>query len=233
MAGRISAAARRHRPRSVYDMLAALSFVALMLGGTAYAANTIGSGDVIDDSLRSRDIRDGTLASRDVDNGGLTGADLASGSVSGSKIANNTVTGADVDEASLLLPEGPRGNLPRGVTLRGAFRVGVGAHAVGATAQTAVSFIYTLASAPTPHFVADGATPPTECPGTVATPQAAPGHLCLYESFHSDSVGTSQSVGDPVENAAPGASRYGFMYSIQAQSTGNMASVGTWAVTSP
>ena len=37
---------RKLRPRSAYDVMAALAFLAAVAGGTAYAAATIGPGDI-------------------------------------------------------------------------------------------------------------------------------------------------------------------------------------------
>ena len=126
----------------------------------------------------------------------------------------------------------PTGTLPSGVTLRGAFRTG-GQVTAGGISQTSVSFLHRLSADPTPHFIPEDGTPPVECPGTVATPEAALGHLCLYEQFHSTTVGTSQSISNPVNNTSGQASRSGFGYSIQANGNGNFSSVGTWAVTAP
>ena len=124
----------------------------------------------------------------------------------------------------------PTGDLPSGVTLRGAFRAG-GNGAAAAIAQNGISFTYTLSADPIPHFIATGTTAPAECPGSLADPEAMPGHLCLYEAFHSASVGTSQAIVSPVTNASGQASRFGFGFSIQTNATGNFASNGTWAVT--
>jgi hypothetical protein len=64
------------RPRSAYDVMAALAlFVALSTGG-AYAANTVFSTDIVDGEVKT--------------------PDLASGSVNGTKVVDNSLTGADV-----------------------------------------------------------------------------------------------------------------------------------------
>ena len=53
---------RKLRPRSVYDVCAAMAlFVAL--GGTAYAVNTVGSTDIIDGQVKSVDIGNNEIQS--------------------------------------------------------------------------------------------------------------------------------------------------------------------------
>lgn len=39
----------------------------------------------------------------------------------------------------------------------------------------------TLSASPEAHYVLPGAAPSLMCPGTLASPDAAPGHLCIYE----------------------------------------------------
>ena len=99
------------RPRSVYDVMAAIACLGVLAGGTAYAADTVGSSDVIDESLLSQDIHNGTLRAVDMNNdsvigrtvldGSLTGADLLNGSVNGSEIANSSLNTHHVFDQSL------------------------------------------------------------------------------------------------------------------------------------
>jgi hypothetical protein len=119
----------RLRPRSVYDVLAAIACFGVLAGGTAYAANTIGTDDVIDESLTGADIKgkatpfvDGTLTGQDIRNLTILNADLASQSLSRSKIQNGAIngikveddslTGADIDEATLALGAEPWHEVP-------------------------------------------------------------------------------------------------------------------------
>jgi hypothetical protein len=126
----------------------------------------------------------------------------------------------------------PGGNLPRGKTIRGIYRVTGSDEAAGAdVGSSAISFGWTLASAPTPHFVAAGTPPPPECPGNAANPHAAVGHLCVFEV--TDLNAQAQTVGNPVTNTAPGASRYGAFVVAQSVAVGTWATGGTWAVTAP
>jgi hypothetical protein len=52
----------------------------------------------------------------------------------------------------------------------------------GTVLSYVVDFGANLSSAPTVHYVETGAAPPAQCPGTVSAPDAAPGHLCVYET---------------------------------------------------
>jgi hypothetical protein len=64
----------------------------------------------------------------------------------------------------------------------------------GGTALTyVIDFGATLSAAPTAHYIEAGAVPPAECPGTVSAPDAAPGHLCVYETG-SGGLGAGQFV---------------------------------------
>jgi hypothetical protein len=94
---------RRLRPRSVYDVCAAMAlFVAL--GGTAYAVNTVGSADIIDGQVKSVDIGDGEVSSADVKDQSLTtfdvstflGADIVDGTLTSDDIASFTIRNVDI-----------------------------------------------------------------------------------------------------------------------------------------
>src|SRR5215208_5605913 len=99
------------RPRSVYDLMAAIACFGVVAGGTAYAADTIGSSDVINESLLSEDIKNGEVRFSELANSSvgtfkvidnsLQAADLAADSVTGSEVANSSLTGNDVDTGSL------------------------------------------------------------------------------------------------------------------------------------
>ena len=124
---------------------------------------------------------------------------------------------------------GPAGPFPdalaSGKTIRGAFNIGGGSltgTTVGQLANTSISFIYQFAAAPTVKLVLLGTTPPAQCPGTAALPQALPGFLCIYEE------GTNNTTGLQLN----GVSRSGATIYIFATATGsNFFSYGTWAAT--
>ena len=116
---------RRLRPRSVYDVMAAIACFGVLASGTAYAAATITGADVVDESLTGADVKgkqgtsttpavNGTLGSQDVSgqqanaqngtpfiDGSLTQWDIKNGSLKGDDVANDSLTGADIQESSL------------------------------------------------------------------------------------------------------------------------------------
>ena len=86
---------RKLRPRSVYDVMAAIACFGCAGGGTAYAANTIGSTDIIDGQVQQRHVKDQSLTTFDVST--FLGADIVDGTLT------------DKDVGSACLPRPPRG----------------------------------------------------------------------------------------------------------------------------
>jgi hypothetical protein len=79
------------RPRSAYDVMAALAlFVALSTGG-AYAADTVFSTDIVDGEVKTADL--GSAA--------VTGAKVAGNAVGTGKVVNDSLTGDDITESTL------------------------------------------------------------------------------------------------------------------------------------
>jgi len=115
--------------------------------------------------------------------------------------------------------------LQSGKTLRGTYHVEGGSTYLGSS----ISYGFTLPSVPTLHMIDDGTTPPAECPGTVDAPEAAPGHLCIYESTNhannSNDAFLNASVADQ--------GKYGFDINVSPLGASNFWSLGTWAVTAP
>jgi hypothetical protein len=79
------------RPRSIYDVMAAIACFVALAGGTAYAANTIRTGDIVDNEVFTTDVRDDTLGF-----GGLKHQDLGSGSVGSSEIIPFSINEGDI-----------------------------------------------------------------------------------------------------------------------------------------
>jgi collagen triple helix repeat protein len=134
-------------------------------------------------------------------------------------------------------PVGPQGDsfesgLTSGKTLRGVYEIADTAAAKSVQDQTtAISETYAAAlpAVPQLHLIADGATPPAVCSGSVADPKAAPGNLCVYESRNHANLAEDPDVFvDPI-NQAEGT--LGFGIEITANSAGLYDSAGTWAVT--
>lgn len=205
-------------------------FVAL--GGASYAATQLPKNSVGTQQLK---------------NGAVTGAKVKAGSLTASSFKPGQLpkgaTGAKGPEGQRG-PEGPRGaegpqgppgafpsgNLPSGATLRGNFAIGTN---LSEYSNTSVSFGFTLASAPTGHFIAVGDTPPPQCPGSAANPQASAGNLCVYEIQANNQLATPELF-DPATGAV-GAGRYGFGVAAELGNAPNesLLSYGSWAVTAP
>ena len=92
----------RLRPRSIYDVMAAVGCFAALATGTAYAANTIGSTDIIDGQVKSADVGDGEIGSADIKDNSVNTFDVHS--FLGVDVVDNSLTGADIDESTLSLP---------------------------------------------------------------------------------------------------------------------------------
>jgi hypothetical protein len=118
--------------------------------------------------------------------------------------------------------------LPKGATEEGTWAVVV--PAVETVAFAAISFNIPLAAPPTANLVAQGGTSTAACPGKVAAPAAASGHLCVYTST---SENTTLLIDDPsfeggIENSA---SPWGTTVRASTGATAPGLAYGTWAVT--
>jgi hypothetical protein len=124
-------------------------------------------------------------------------------------------------------PPGPfLATLPSGMTLTGDYRT---TSASGNFVSDTQSFAFPVASKPSVHFVGIGATPPAQCSGTVSSPEAAPGNLCVYAALGSTSA-TAVEIINPETNLTPDASPRGFSV---AMTPSDSFSTGSWAVTAP
>jgi hypothetical protein len=85
------------RPRSIYDVMAAIACFVALAGGTAYAADTIRTGDIVDNQVFTTDVRDDTLGF-----GGLQRQDLGPGSVRASEIHNGSLNDEDISEGTFV-----------------------------------------------------------------------------------------------------------------------------------
>jgi hypothetical protein len=112
---------RKLRPRSVYDVMAAIACFGVLAGGSAYAAATITGADVVNDSLTGEDVQgrggsapvNGSLTSAEIGGqaanpatgtpfveGTLTQWDIKNGTLGSDDVANNSLTGADIKDGS-------------------------------------------------------------------------------------------------------------------------------------
>ncbi len=106
-------------------------------------------------------------------------------------------------------------------TITGKYYVMGPATGAGQYLGEGISFDFMLPATPTSFFVAQGATPPAQCPGTAAEPKATPGALCVYE-------GGNQNVTD--FRGVDQLSRSGSGIFIQSAAAGHTYSFGSWAV---
>jgi hypothetical protein len=200
-------------------MVVALLALLVALGGSATAAvQLVTSADIENGTIRSIDVRNGSLTGFDVDNNSIRGADVRESTLA--KVPNaDRLDGLDSTRFF------PGGNLPRGKTIRGSYVIVDTAAAVGNQDQTPISYGFRLASAPARHYIQLGTTPPAECPGSGSNPRARPGHLCLYETFNSNTSSRGvQAVSDP---------RSGAEVTATSAAAGIYFIFGSWAVTSP
>ncbi len=133
----------------------------------------------------------------------------------------------DGKDSSAFFPAG--GTLPSGTTLRGNFEIDADADGFASVASNAISFGFALPSPPTVHIIDVNESPPAQCPGTASSPQAAPGHLCIYESYE-------QNERDAGANWYPNdinPTQYGTGLYTQSAAAGFFMARGTWAVTAP
>ncbi len=93
-----------------------------------------------------------------------------------------------------------------------------------------ISFPLPLNAAPAVRVLASGNTT-ADCAGSAASPTAAKGHLCVYETTN-----TSKKTGvavDPATGQEDVAGRFGLFLFFEGTAGNDNAIYGTWAVTAP
>lgn len=116
-------------------------------------------------------------------------------------------------------------------TIQGNYAAGLQAANTDDDGWDSISFGFELAAAPQEHFIPAGGAAPPQCPGSAVNPQAAPGHLCVYESvdFNRGSVVIFSGTTGWTDEA----SKWGAGLWLIPAAAGNAYSYGTWAVTAP
>jgi hypothetical protein len=204
----------------------AVALLALLIAASGAAVATIPQDGTI---TACYDKKSGALRVIDAASQTCTSKERKLAWKDGSTLLGKNDKAADSDkldglDSTNLLPDG---DLPAGTTLRGHYDIfgnttGQNDNTLG---SDAISFVYTLSSVPQAHFIPYGTTPPPECPGMPGSPEAQPGHLCVYEQDR--------------ENIAPDwptfyvRDTYGFGIWAAAANEGHARSFGTWAVTAP
>jgi hypothetical protein len=145
------------------------------------------------------------------------------------KVAHLNADKVDGTDSTALLPGG---HLPSGRTIRGNYTIYTNTRpSSNGLADESISFGYELTSAPTLHIVKAGTTAPSECPGTVDSPEAAPGYLCVYES-DSGNLATNRTYPASLNVNRTGANLFAYS-AFNSSTSADMSfwTYGTWAVT--
>lgn len=113
--------------------------------------------------------------------------------------------------------------------IRGTYSIFGNANA-GQLLSQSISWGVSLSAAPTVHFINVGAPVPVGCSGTALAPNAAPGNLCVFESFAGNT--TSRGIFDPSTSGGlfNQASVFGAGVFAGAVATGGVQDDGSWAV---
>lgn len=203
------------------------------IGPKAVTAGKLGANAVLPGNLGN-----GIISTEKLADSAVIAAKIKNGVVTTNKLTNEAVTTGKLAKESVTLGKlGPEvapllGTLKSGQTLRGNFAVGGGGLKTEKNEQalSAVSYQFPLLSTPTPIVVPFGETT-SDCSGLGGganqTPQAAPGHLCLYTTGYANIDPTH-----PVEWVND--TRLGFGLAATAKEAGDeFAAYGLWAVTAP
>jgi hypothetical protein len=180
------------------------------------------------------------------------GAYAASKLITGKQIKNGTITAADVKRQSLTasrfkpgqLPAGPRGlrglrglrgpagpnsftaPLAKGTVLRGAGAV-AGNSSAGNYVETVSQFPVALPASVSVRVKGTTEDPDDRCSGSVATPTAPAGIVCIYPD-----TGHATNVMGAFETASlVGSPRLGFIFGTAADLDGDVFESYTWAYT--
>lgn len=219
------------RPKLTFANVMVVVLAFIVLGGGAYAATSLPRNSV---------------GTKQLKRGAVTKAKIKKSTLRELKGAQGPA-GATTGVASVA----PGGTVPSGATLRGSGVAFVSNPTLPGEVLTAngISFGgFQTPARPVAHIVPVGGPSTAECPGSVAQPEAASGHLCFYVDFVSPakvSIGVSdagafspgsgavysfvtkktQVIGDGT------VARFGFVLSASGSESAHARVYGTWAVT--
>jgi hypothetical protein len=204
------------------------------LGNGVITAEKLGDGSVI-----ATKIKNGVVTANKLDNSAVTTNKLNNGAVTSAKLDDGAVNGNKLGEGSVSVSKLGKGvigqlqtsTLESGRTLRGTFSVGGGGlkTETGDEARGGMTYQFPLQNAPKATVLDLGETSP-DCVGPGgATPEATPGHLCIYLNGWKNLDPTA-----PLAISVGNDSRLGFGLAIQAREAGtSFWATGVWAVTAP
>jgi hypothetical protein len=132
-------------------------------------------------------------------------------------------------------PPPPVAGNPRRLSMRGDYLIVYPGETGGHQGGASIAFPHQLPVAPiavAANVRPAGSAPTTNCPGTLADPQAAPGHACVYEFARSTNT-VSVVMLNTATNTTNSATPTGFTILVNGNGVGNTFSYGRWAVTVP
>lgn len=210
------------------------------LGANAVLPGNLGNGIISteklgDGAVIAAKIRNGAVTTNKLNNGAVTTAKLGDGAVTSGKLADGAVNSAKLGEGSVSFTKLTKGTvgqlqtgqLESGQTLRGVFAIGGDPK----ISLDSYSFQFPLANAPAApkENVLEAGKTSASCPGIsgTATPQAAPGQLCVYITSKS-----SELEGLEFVNGATSRLGFGLLAGFAKPEPQNSVT-GQWAVTAP
>jgi hypothetical protein len=214
-----------NRPKLTYaNVMSTIAVFLVVSGGAAYAASHLPKN-----SVGSEQLKKNAVNSAKVKNHSLRAVDFKSGRLPAGPRGSEGPKGATGEPGPF-----PDGDIPSGKTLRGSFIASGHANAGGEHAFDAISFGFTLASKPGTNIIAPEGAATSACPGTLTSPEAAPGQLCLYldENLNASSPTLCEPEGDFC-SPSEGANEQGTVVRSASVAAGEFFSWGTWAVTTP
>ena len=135
-------------------------------------------------------------------------------------------------------PPAPVAGSPRRLTMRGDYIIDYPAPAGSSQGAASFAFARQLASAPVAvaaNVITVGSAPTANCPGSFTAPEAAPGHLCVYERARGGTISSLRIINNST-NQFDSTTPTGFGIVINANNPAPAPftfSLGRWAVTVP
>jgi hypothetical protein len=157
-------------------------------------------------------------------------APLAKGSVCTEGGEEFTV-GTEKGQACNGSPWTAGGTLPKGSTETGYFAVSEQASESGKPIFDAISFPIPLSTTVEAHYIKAGEPLPPGCTGSVQSPGAQEGNLCVFEK--SAFTAEIEEINDIVDGLGGHAGKTGTMLIFLSTGAGIPRAFGTWAVTAP